>query len=63
MKTIIRINKDDGTKTYVQHTYPTIELTDSVDDALRMDFQTAVSVSLALNTLKIGHSMITKPNW
>ena len=63
MKTIIRINNEDGSQVYVQSTTPTIETTEREENALRMEFKEAIATSLALGTLKIGHCMITKSNW
>lgn len=63
MKTIIRINNEDGTKEFVQSTSPTIETTEREENALRMDFKQALATSQALGTLNIGHCMITKSNW
>lgn len=63
METIIRVTKKDGSFGYVHRTFPTIEIVDDEEQALRMDFQTTMSVALALGTLKIPHSMITKKSW
>lgn len=63
MRTIIRINNEDGTKSYVHRTWPTISTTDDERQALRMDFKEALSTSLALGTMKIGHCMISKKEW
>lgn len=63
MKSIIKVTKDDGSIGYVHSIQDTIEICDNAEDALRMDFQTTLSVALALGTLKIRHSMITNPQW
>ena len=59
IKTIIKVTKEDGSFGYVKSINDTIEISSSVTDALQMDFQTTLSVSLALATLKIPHSMIS----
>lgn len=63
MKSIIKVTKDDGSIGYVHSIKDTIEICDNAEDALRMDFQTTLSVALALGTLQIRHSMITNPTW
>lgn len=63
MKTIIRVTMPDGSFGYVQHTTPTISYTPDKLSALRMDFQQAMSIALALGTLGIPHSMETRSEW
>lgn len=63
MKTIIRVTQPDGTFGYVQYTSPTITYTPDKLSALRMDFQQAMSIALALGTLGIPHSMETRSEW
>lgn len=63
MKTIIRVTQPDGTFGYVQHTSPTITYTPDKLSALRMDFNQAMRIALALGTLGIPHSMETRSEW
>lgn len=60
LKTIIRVTKDDGSYGWVHSIQDTIEITDNEQEALKMDFQTTLSVALALGTLKVPHAMISK---
>lgn len=63
MKTIIRVTQPDGTFGYVHHTSPTITYTPDKLSALRMDFNQAIRIALALGTLGIPHSMETRSEW
>lgn len=63
MKSIIRVTLEDGQFGYVSSTYPQIETTTDIRHALRMEFQETLAVALALGTMGIKHSMISKKTW
>ena len=63
MKTIIRVTMPDGTFGYVLSTQPSITYTPDKLQALRMDFNQAMGIAIALGTLGIPHSMETRREW
>lgn len=60
IKTIIKVTQEDGSFGYVKSITDTIEITNNVTEALQMDFQMVLPVSMALAKLNIPHSMISK---
>lgn len=63
MKTIIRVTLEDGQTGYVSSTNPQIETTTDIHQAKKMDFQETWATALALGTMGIHHSLITKSKW
>lgn len=60
MKTIIKVTLENGQIGYVSSTQPQIETTTDISNALQMEFKETWAVALALGTMGIPHSMISK---
>lgn len=63
MKSIIKLEKEDGSFEYLHQDYPILAFIKDEGSALRMDFAKALRISLAMGTMGIRHSIVSKREW
>ena len=63
MRSIIKRELSDGSFEYLQRYFPRLEFIRDERLALRMDFDKALRISLAMGTMGIRHSIVTKKDW
>lgn len=63
MKSIIKLEMEDGSFEYLHLDYPNLAFIKDEDQALRMDFAKALRISLTMGTMGIRHSIVTKREW
>lgn len=60
MKSIIKLEMEDGSFEYLYQDLPDLVFIKDECQALRMDFAKALRISLAMGTMGMRHSIITK---
>lgn len=63
MKSIIKLEMEGGSFEYLHREYPSLVFTKDEGSALRMDFAKALRISLAMGTMGIRHSIVSKREW
>lgn len=63
MKSIIKLEMEDGSFEYLHQDFPNLAFIKDECQALRMDFAKALRISLAMGTMGIRHSIVTKREW
>lgn len=63
MKSIIKLENENGSFEYLYHDFPELVFIKDEGQALRMDFAKALRISLAMGTMGIRHSIVTKREW
>lgn len=63
MKSIIKLEKEDGSFEYLHQDFPILVFIEDEGSALRMDFDKALRISLAMGTMGMRHSIVTKREW
>lgn len=63
MRSIIKRELADGSFEYLHRDFPRLEFIRDERLALRMDFDKALRISLAMGTMGIRHSIVTKKEW
>lgn len=63
MKSIIKLEMEDGSFEYLHQDFPTLAFIQDEGQALRMDFAKALRISLVMGTMGMRHSIITKREW
>lgn len=63
MKSIIKLEMEDGSFEYLHQDLPDLVFIKDECQALRMDFAKALRISLVMGTMGMRHSIITKREW
>ena len=63
MKSIIKLEKEDGSFEYLHQDLPDLVFIKDECQALRMDFAKALRISLDMGIMGIRHSIVTKREW
>lgn len=63
MKSIIKLEMEDGSLEYLHHDFPELSFIKDECHALRMDFAKALRISFIMGTMGMRHSIITKREW
>lgn len=63
MKSIIKLEMEDGSLEYLHHDFPNLAFIKDEGQALRMDFAKALRISFDMGIMGIRHSIVTKREW